>query len=425
MSDDYEPAIDMPGDSGGGGDEPAAVADAIDPNDAPHTSDAKERAEPADSTSKPRGQRVVNDKVRDMLKAIAKAGEESGGLSEDLVPMGMEDDSPPAAAEKVAADAPASQAEAPTSTPPAAAAVAPAQAAIEAAAAAAEHARVLAERREKQLTEKIAEQEAKLAEREKALAEREKTLPDMTSLVEKPGATLAAYLKSTYGALDPEGMRGLLEDMITEISEAELGIKLPAEVKQALESRRAVRSIKAYKADVAAEKKRLDDERAAIAKQAEETRKQAEEAAKEAKLLSLVDERIQSARNTYPFLMAQESPAEYVLTLLKKQAKSGQSIDWEAAAREGDNFYRNEAEKLVKKANALQSLLAPATPAAPAKAVAQPGAAPGPAAKPQPKPAEPTTPVLDEASYQHMDRHERRAMQVRQLKAKHFSNLQK
>lgn len=376
--------------------------------------------------TEPRGQRVVSDKTRAMFKNIAAASAkaeaaELAGVADDLVPM-IADDPPPAAAVPAVAvpspsvtpvgDAPVAAAAAPIPVTPRASAPPP----VDVGKAAAEQARLLHEVREKAL-----------ADREAALVEREKQLPNRADLIERPGAVLAAYLRDVYGASDDE-LKDVLTDVVTEISEHALAVKLPSDVKTALESRKAVRSVKAYKADLTRQQQQLVEQRAAQEKAATEAREAQETVQRERQAVQQVAQLLAdpATRAAHKFLHDPQligegaDPAAIVIEVVKEQLKAGQKANWQTAARHADDYFKSQAEALAKRSAHLQSLLAPA-PAAPAKAVASPGGAPGPAPKPQPTPANIVTPPPSESSDDPVqDRHERRAQGARRLIAKHF-----
>lgn len=423
MADDaeYEPAIEMDA----AATEPKDAADEIgDANDAPVTAGSpRERAEPADSTSQPREPHKMSDKVRAMFRDLHKkvVAEGADGFGDELVPM-ESTDSPPAAAGDAAAGAkPASPAPIAPSTPAAvAAASAPPPAPVEpprpAPAGAADVARAISEQA------RVAHEarEKALADREAALAEREKRMPDRTALIERPGATLMAYVKDVYGISDDAELKDVLTDIVTELSESGLGVKLPDEIKLKMEGRRALHSIKAYKADLTREQQRLQEQRAAQEKAAAEAREAAEHAEAERKAIAKVTELVATTKATHRFLHAQDDPAGIVVEVIREQLKRGEAADWQAAAKLANDYFRNDTESIVQKADRLKPLLAPEAPAAPAKAATSPGAAPGPAATPPPKPTTaPADPVDDESSRQPMDRHERRALKARELARKY------
>ena len=423
--DDYAPAITETTT-----DEPGAESTLVTREASESTAPVLTGGETGDNPNQPpgrepRGQRQVSDKTKAMLRGIAsRAAKEEGGLSgvsDDLVP--METVSPPAAAvAAVAVPPPVETPAAPPSSPAVVAAAAPipvpSPAVDLAAKAAAEQAKLLADLKEKQF-----------ADREAALADREAKLPRNSDLIERPGATLAAYLRDVYGVTDDAEFKDVITDIVTELSETTLGVKLPSEVKQLLESRKAVRSVKAYKADLTRQQQAIADQRAAAEKQAREEREAFEAQQRERQAVAQVSQLLSApgVRDAHKFLHDAEltgggDPAAIVIEVVKEQIKAGQPADWQTAARYADNYFKAQAEAAAKKAAHLQSLLAPAAPAAPAKAATPPGGTPGPVPKAPTVAVAATTPDLPSESSDEptMDRRDRRAVSVRRLVAKHF-----
>lgn len=387
MSDEYEPAIESANTDAGAESAPIErAADVV--------------SEPADDTPAvggPRGQREVSDKVREMLRGIASKGLEIG---DDLQP--MEHESPPAAAAPAAVEAPPpASVEAPAA--PAAAAVAP-EPKIDIGKAAAEQAKLLFEA------------EKKAFEAEKAqLAEREKRLPSSADLIERPGATLATWLKDVYGASDTE-IKDIIEDVVTELSEHALGIQLPSELKGKLESRKAVRSVKAYKADLTRQQQQIAEERKAAERTAREEAEKVDQARREAAAHQQIATALAASKNEFKFLHAQveTQPADIVLAVVKEQIARGEDPNIKKAAEFADAYFRKQAESIIKESKRLQSLLTPATPApaapTPAQAAKPPGGAPAPAPVAQPKPA-----PVDDEPLANVDWRDQRRAKARQL----------
>lgn len=429
--DDYAPAItDTVTDEAGA--ESTITTRAPDAATAP----VLQAGEAGDDPSQPpgrdsRGQRVISDKTRAMFRQIAASAakaeaSEMSGIADDLVPM-ISDDPPPAAAVAAVAGAPVASPAAGVTSPPAAAATAapiappppipPPPPAVDVGKAAAEQAKLLHDLRDKQL-----------ADREAALAERERQLPNRSDLIERPGATLAAYLREVYGPEDDAAMKDVIADIVTELSETGLGVKLPADVKSNLEARKALRSVRAYKADLTKQQASLAEQRAAQDKTAAEEREKQETVQRERQAVSQVSALLAdpAVRAAHKFLHDSEltggsDPASIVVEVVKEQIKAGQPANWQVAARWADDHFKSQAEALAKKSAHLHSLLAPAAPVAPAKAAASPGGVPGPAPKPQPLP---TATVINDATTTDtdepvMDRRDRRAQSLRKLAAKH------
>jgi hypothetical protein len=397
MSDDYEPSIDLPTtESGAESEAPARIEETAE--------------DTGEVTGGPRGGRVLSDKVRAMFRGIAKAASESPagveGISDDLQP--AIESSPAAAAASVEAAA------SPIAVPdvPAAAAVTPAPAPAptppmhDVGKAAAEQAKVLQELREKEY-----------AAREERIAAREKELFSDTDLIERPGATLAKLLQKTYGATDAE-LKDIIEDVVTELSEHALGIQLPSDLKGRIDARKAVRSVKVYKADLTRREQQLQEQRAAADRAAAEAREQQLKEQAEAQAARQVSDLVATTRAEFKFLHAQEDPSGIVFTIVKDQHERGQPVDWMGAAKFANDYFRKQAEYAIKEADKLRSLLTPTAPQAPvpAKAATPTGGAPGPAPAAQPKPA--PTPVAEDDGPANVDYRDQRKANLRKMLAR-------
>jgi hypothetical protein len=386
----------------------------------------------------PRSPRVRSDKNRAMFQALVKqvqAGEvDTGG---DLEPMHTTA-SPPAAAVPAVAVPPPTVTPAAPSPPPAAAAAAPlAPVAIPPGLPPLPLVPLPATPAPPP-DPRHAEREAAIAAREAALVERERLLPDRTALAERPGETLMAWVRSTYdiAADDHEGMKTALKDLVTDLSERGLDVKLPDEVKAAMESRKALRGVKAYKRGLDDRERLLNEQRAAQDKAAAEARELAEQKQRDAAYVNRIGELIAPAKEQHRFLHDPEvtgglSASTIVYEVVKEQQRIAESWqkehpgyqlpaelapDLAKATEYANSYYKTQAEELARKAAHLQSLLAPATPApaaAPAKAATSPGGAPGPA------PTTPTTPAPVEwdPSDLPMDRQQRRQASLARLVA--------
>lgn len=269
---------------------------------------------------------------------------------------------------------------------------------------------------------KHAEREAALAAREAALVERERLLPDRRALVENPGAALVNWLKETHGITDEAELKTALADVISEASEVGLKVQLPADVKAGIEGRKATRVVRAYTSTLDARERAITEKAAAQEKAAAEARAAAELEQQEAAYVARLGELIAPAAAQHKFLHDPEitggiPPAAIVYEVLKEQKRLGWAPDLGKAAEFANNYYKAQAEALVKKSAHVQSLLAPAAPVAaaaqPAPATASPGGAPGPAPTPQAKP-EPAAAEWDPSDLP-MDRQQRRQAGLRLL----------
>lgn len=458
MSDEYVPAItmtDRPEPA------PAAAPSSAQPAGAQATpraafaqpsesAPAAPAAEVTDDPERPpldtaRGPREVSDKVRGMLRQIAKTAVVDDGIADDLVPMGTE--SAPAAtaaasAPAASASAGAGQAAHPLEQPAAGATgaqlpvlrlpeglqVAPPAAQPQPAvtAAADEQRRALLDQRERELEE-----------RARTIEDRALAMPTLERLAEAPAAAITALLKDTFGITDPEELKTLVADVMTEAAELTLGAKAPPDVRGQMDGRRAVRAVKALRATQEAERKRLDAQRLEAEKAAQAEREKAALAAREQQLVEHVGAQLAPHAAAFPFLTNQRVtggvPAgAIVLEVYKEQERlyrSGaiqQAPDLGVAAKFADDYYRSQAEAAAREAAYFQSLFAPAPAPAPAAQAApqpsSPGGAPGPAPTTQQRPATRTPaepePDASDLTFQ-PDRQERRRQSLAKLKARY------
>ena len=269
---------------------------------------------------------------------------------------------------------------------------------------------------------KHAEREAAIAAREAALVEREKLMPDRTALAERPVDTFIGWMRDVHGITDDAELKTALTDFITEASERGLGVKLPDEVKAAMEGRKALRTVKIYTSNLTREQQKLAADKAAAEKQAADARAAAEAQQRDTAYVNRIAELIAPAAAQHKFLHDPEvtgglSAQTIVYEVLKEQQRLGQKPDLATATEYANNYYQAQADAAAKKAAHFQSLLAPAAPApaaAPAKAATSPGGAPGPA------PTTPATPApveWDPADLP-MDRQQRRAQSLALLRAR-------
>lgn len=407
MSDDYEPAITDTATGAESGAESAPIV-VREPEAAGPVGDDPSQPPGAE----PRGQRVISDKVREMFKVIAAKAAAADGVADDLVP--MEHEEPATAPAAVATPAPVAPPVAAAPRLPTAPVLSPAPPAVDVGRAAMEQAKALQDQRDQQ-------QNA----RETALAAREKLLPDRTALAERPAEALVSWLKDIHGISTDDDMKVVLTDIVTELSEIGLGVKLPPEVKNGLEARRALRTAKAYGDDVKRQREAMLAERTERDKQDAAARDKQDAASREQQAIRQVNELVATTRDTHKFLHDADvtggaEAGAIVVEVIREQLRRGQQADWKAATDFANNYYRTQAETTVKTAAHLQSLLlpTPAAPAAAAKPATAPGGAPGPAPKPQATPT-PTEAAVNDSDEPVMDRRDRRARDLRAVARKH------
>lgn len=380
----------------------------------------------------PRAQRVWSGKSRALFRDLAAKGGVGSDIADDLQPM---EHTPAPPAKPAPAAQPVAPAPGPTPTeaskPPAATQPAPAVAAVTPPpglpdlpdlplpAETATPAAALAP------DPKHAEREQALAAREAALAEREKLLPDRRAMIENPEEAVIDWLADTYGITDPGELKTAVADLITGMSRSPkgLGIGVPDEHVNGMQSRRATRVVKTYASEVDKRERALKEREERQAKEAEASKVKQTAAQQEAAYVAQIGERIGAAKEQFPFLHDADltggsEPSKIVYEVMKEQRKQadawsrdnpgkpvpeGMRPSLTTAAKFAEQYYKSRYEEIEKVASRHRSRIAPAAaaaqpaakPAAPAPAAsASPGGAPGPAPTPAAKP-EPTTPARD------------------------------
>jgi hypothetical protein len=267
-----------------------------------------------------------------------------------------------------------------------------------------------------------------LEAREAKLLEREKQLPTREKMLDNPIPTLEQYIRETYGIADETELKDTITDLMTEMSERYHGVKLPDEVKTRVDSRKALRTVKAIKAETARERAELAAKAEAQAKADAEAREKQEAQQYEQRAVTQLTGLIETHQASFPYLAVQDNHAAIVWEVLKERHNRGESTDWNEAAKLADDHFKAEHERtqaeLAKRASRLSTLLAPAAAPAPAQPAVSPGGAPGPAptqpataaTPPQPTPA-PT--LQDPSDTVGEDRRDARARSLRKLIAKH------
>lgn len=440
MSDDFEPAIDGTAPEREASDTteherhegaaapPPETRRGDDPNNPP-----------ADATSRSRAPREISDKTRAMFRDVVKKMQAGEIAAEDeLVPVDHSTPSAPPAAPAVVQPAAAAPVQpqvpdgASQASKEAAAIPAPPPGPVPRAAAPPPGLPAIPQSDSR--SAELDQREAKLKEREAAIDQREKKLPTRERMLENAVPTLAEYLKDVYGITSDDELKDTLTDLMTEMSETYHGVKLPDEIKARVDGRKALRTVKAVRATVDRERAELAEREKAVQKRADEEKQKAEVADYERQAVSQLGTLLPPVEAQYPYLAIQENSPAIVWEVIKAAHDQGHKIDWVAAAKYANEYYKKDYEDSqaagAKRAARLQSLLAPASAAkpAPAQSAASPSGAPGPAptppaqAKPAPPPpAPPTAPSADDELVGE-DRRERRARTLRGLISRHGLN---
>lgn len=437
MSDDLDVALQMPSTESGAEAVPVTHRHGAPAGDNPETP-------PADSTTAIRDQRVVSDSTRKAIRAIAELGKKAGtvDLGDELVPMEHEPakaGAAPAAAKPAVAVAPATPAEANPAAP--APGRAPDPAAGAAAAAQATAAEIMARAEVDRLRSDHELRVKDLDAREAKLAAREKLIPDRAAFAERPGAALATMLRNALGLgeKDDAELKEAISDLVTEASMEHLGVTLPDEVKNKLDARRALRTVKAVKQDVARQQEEMAAQREANTKADKEAAEQREQADRERKAITLVRELVGGTKDSHPFIHAAsdlgiiEDPSAVVVELIRAQRARGEQADWQAAVKLANDHFRPKVEAAVKKSATLSALLNPAAPAG-SSAAAAPAAVAAPASqqvgeqvrRPTTLTTTPTAATPDPGTDdgpEMEDRYDRRHRSLRAVFAKHKSRF--
>jgi hypothetical protein len=297
--------------------------------------------------------RVVSDKVRAMFKdAAAKVSDQMADGGDDGMEVAIKPpDDQPAAAADVAPGATGTQ-----TTPSAVAAPA-----------------LDAATNRKGLELEV--RERSLADREAKLVEREKSSQTLEAFAaryaENPSSTLRDAIKVWAGVTSDDEFKDEVAGLITELSATVLGLPVSDEVKQRAESKRAVRTVKQMRADMA----RRETE---AAERAQAERAQAEQTKRETDAMAALAPVIKAKADAYPHLSAEDDPHAIVWDVIKTKASRDANWvpNWEEAAKLADDHFRAQHEKLRQKLSRLP------TPATKPAAVAVPqGAAQGRAAR--------------------------------------------
>lgn len=177
---------------------------------------------------------------------------------------------------------------------------------------------------------------AELEQRERALAERESKLGDdydrRMRYAEAPAQTIRELVKQLSGIESDAELANELTDLVTELSTSVLGVQADDAHRTRLESKRAVRMVKAQQALTAKERESLAKERAAFAQQEKER----------AAVVSIADT-LKSHTDRFPFLAADDAPGA-VWATVKELHASGQQPDLERAAQIVNDKLKREYE---------------------------------------------------------------------------------
>lgn len=287
--------------------------------------------------------RGYNDSTRKLFAEAAgklKAQLEDGA-DDDLEPAIAHE--PPAAADGASAAAAALKAPPPSAAAPASDPVAAATGSREAAQLAL---------RQQQLDDR----ETTLTAREAQLEAREKA---RERYAEKPGETIRDLIKDWAGIDSDDDLKDEIADLITELSAVGLGLPVPEQHKARAESRKALRSVKQYKAELA----KLEAARTTAAEQAQQE-------ARERMAVEGLAAELKPIASKFPHLMAEDDPAGIVWDVIKQKHKRDNTVPtWEECAELAEQHFKKKNDAYLAKR---RHLLAPTAPTAPVVVAATP-----------------------------------------------------
>lgn len=219
--------------------------------------------------------------------------------------------------------------------------------------------------------------EQSITAREAEIAAREKSGTTLESMRDKyadnPSATFRDLIKTLTGVEDAD-LKDEVMDLVVLLSEDVLGVPASKEVKLAVDAKRAVRTVKQYKADQAKRE-------AEAAKKATATEAAARQTQLERQAIDGIAAHLPSLGDKFPHLMAEDAPHEIVWSVITEQRKRSPDPDnfvpdLAGAIALANNHFQAQHEKQRQK---LSRLPTPATK--PALGVSTQGAAQSRAAR--------------------------------------------
>jgi len=270
----------------------------------------------------PRGQRPVSAKVRQLYKeAAAKIAAQRAvdpdALDDDYVPA-VEAPDATNPAPVVPPTGVVSSSAAPASTTPPAPSLDPEVA---------------------KLREQWNAKHAELTDREKRITEAEQSgdFGKLREMYFDKGMAPAVYeaVKKWEGSEDPEALKDAVADLVTDLSVNYLGVEVPAEVKQRLENKRAVKSVRLMKESIAQQEKSR-----------EAKLQQAQQEEQRVHVRTVLSKAMSEAKyiEQFPYLAAEEHPGSLILDVYEAQKKrDGTELHWEEAAKRANEFLGNQA----------------------------------------------------------------------------------
>ena len=184
-----------------------------------------------------------------------------------------------------------------------------------------------------ELRSKLEAREVELAERERVLAERD-SAGDIArirdSYIERGHMAIVEMIKSWSEGMTEEQLQTEVADLITGLSGDILKVPVPREMRDQIEARRALKTVKAHTAKLSKREVEI-----------EAKRKAAEDAATEQRAIAALGNELaqEQHRKAFPFLAAEDDAAAIVFDVVKTQHKrDGTLLQWTDAARKANEY---------------------------------------------------------------------------------------
>lgn len=195
-----------------------------------------------------------------------------------------------------------------------------------------------------QLRETLTARTADLDAREKALvlAERSGDMGKLRELYFDRGApAVVEIIKKWAGNLTEDELKDEIGDLITDLSGSVLGVNLPQEVRDRLESRRTRKGVKVWKAD---------QERAA--QELAEKQERAQEEQNRVRVKGILTQEITKPEHaqTFPWLAVEPNSGDIIFDVMEAaHKKDGTRLSWQEAAKRANDYLQNQTLAYVDK----------------------------------------------------------------------------
>lgn len=194
------------------------------------------------------------------------------------------------------------------------------------------------------LRQELSERTAELDERERGIDERERQADHgafVDGYIDNRAAALRDLFKARGIATTDDEWKDEVADLVTELSGSVLGVPLPAEIKNRIDAKRALRASKRGREQLVAERTALDKQR-----------KAAEADQERARALDALGKELRQDTHAkaYPWLSATDNPAEIVWDVIETAAKKGEPVpQWTEAARRANEFLQQQVTRQMKR----------------------------------------------------------------------------